>query len=247
MPNDLNRIEATSGPKARKKASTVVRLVQIAALAAVLVPLGSVAAEATPLNFSPTMTSGTAFFDFGSETAPEPFDFTLAFNTVVDSFSVDVEAAAFSALDQLAEPAPAGSVCIPIAGAGECVDFTATTTASASADFHSYTVSIDWTFPTDPNFPNTGGEQVQLLESHAGGPFTNITVPGSYFSGCPAEFCPDPGISGQSDSFSFYTVVDTTVPEPATCALLGSGLAGLLMRYRRRERQGPDAGSSRAS
>ncbi len=232
MPNDLNLIEATSGVKTRNKATTAVRLVQVAALAAVLVPLGSVAAEASSITFTSTAPSGT--YSFPDVVEGDAFDFTLAFTGIPsgDTFSVDVEAATYSALDQLAQPAPAGSVCVPIAGPGQCVEFTATTTAVAPTDFDYYTVSIDWTFPTDPNFPNTGDEQVQLLESHADGPFANITIPGSYFAGCPPELC-DPGISGQSDSFSLYTVVDTTVPEPATFALLGSGLSGLLMRYRR--------------
>lgn len=226
MANDLHLIEATGEMKTRKNSSTAVRLLQVAALAAVMMPLGSVAAEASSITFTPSSPSGTYFFDF---VEGDPFDLTLAFNQVFNSFSVDVEAST-----TLAQPVPADSVCVPIAGPGQCVDFTATTTAVAPTDFDSYTVSIDWVFDTDPNFPNTGDHQVQLLESHAGGPFLNITIPGSYFSGCPVEFCSDPGISGQSDSFSDYTVVDATVPEPATFALLGSGLAGLLMRYRRR-------------
>jgi hypothetical protein len=228
MPNDMNQIEATSQRKSRKKASTAVRLLQVAALVAVMVPLGSVVAEASSLPFNPTLTSETYGFDFGSGL----FTFTLAFDKVFDSFSVDVEAST-----TLAKPVPAGSVCVPIAGLGQCVDFNATTTAVKPTDFDFYDVTVLWSFPTDPNFPNTGGHLVQLLESHAGGPFVNITIPGSYSAG--ASPLGDPGISGQSDTFSDYTVVDTTVPEPATVTLLGSGLAGLLMRYRRR--------SSRAS
>jgi hypothetical protein len=225
---DLNQIEATSGRKARKKASTAARLLQVAALAAVMVPLGSVVVEASSITYTHTSTSGTYFFNFGSESEPEPFDFTLTFDQITqgDSFSVDVEAST-----TLSQSVPAGSVCVPIAGPGQCVDFAATTTAVKPTDFDFYDVTVLWSFPTDSNFPNTGGHQVELLESHAGGPFVNITIPGSYSAG--ASPLGDPGISGQSDSFSHYTVVDA-VPEPATVALLGSGLAGLLMRYRRR-------------
>jgi hypothetical protein len=165
-----------------------------------------------------------------------PFDFILTFNQVFDPptnpFSVDVEAST-----TLAQPVPAGSVCVPIGGPGDCVDFLATTTAVKGTDYNFYTVTIDWVFDTNFTFPNDGGHQIELLESHAGGPFLNITIPGSYFPGCPEELiCGDPGISGQSDSFSNYTVIDTTAPEPATLALLGTGLTGLLMRYRRRQR-----------
>jgi hypothetical protein len=228
MPNDLNPIEATSGMKTRKKSSAAVKLLQVAALAAVMVPFGSAVAEAGSILFSSGSPSGT--YTFGSEN--EPFDFILTFTGIPqnDSFSVDVEANVLSELDP---PVPAGSVCIPIDGSGDCIDFTATTTAVAPTDFTSYVATIDWTFDTNSNFPNTGNQRVELLESHAGGPFTDITIPGSY---CAVLPCGDPGISGQSDSFSQYTVVDATVPEPATLALLGSGLAGLLMRSRRRSR-----------
>src|SRR5580692_12754204 len=102
MPNDLNPIEATSGMKTRKKSSAAVKLLQVAALAAVMVPFGSAVAEAGSILFSSGSPSGT--YTFGSEN--EPFDFILTFTGIPqnDSFSVDVEANVLSELDP---PVPA--------------------------------------------------------------------------------------------------------------------------------------------
>lgn len=99
MINETNVEAGAPGPKARKKSSGAVKLMQAAALAAVLVPLGSVAAESstctfgsggsgvfTPCNSGP---EGGLLFDFGPGGAA-PYKAELLFDQINGQFDVSI-------------------------------------------------------------------------------------------------------------------------------------------------------------
>src|SRR5438552_10907833 len=101
MSNEMNDLDVpkastkTSKRKTSKRSSTVTKLIQAAALAAVLVPLGSVAVETSTINcsssysgcagtFSPTNTTND--YDFGA------FDYILTMLNVTGTFDVNINA-----------------------------------------------------------------------------------------------------------------------------------------------------------
>jgi len=90
---------ATPAPSKRaRKSSSAAKLIQAAALAAVLVPLGSITADANPCSFTSSGAStclvggagaeGFAFFTFADPT----YQVALAFDHVVGEFDVTINA-----------------------------------------------------------------------------------------------------------------------------------------------------------
>jgi len=227
------------------------KLIQAAALAAVLVPLGSVAVETSPITHS---YSGAGFgvpatnnqlFDFG------PYELRLFFENLGNLALFDVtvnnlptnQAATAS---RLTGPGLGGNVCVPIdpsvAGA-PCVDFFITAPGPNGPNnpgpdtwFGFYDVTISWDFNTDPTFPNDPGNRIRILHNRGDVPGngydTDITTPGSYSSGL------DPAIGGRDDNFQSLIVTQNgnAVQEPASLLLVTTGVSGLLYR-RRRKRQ----------
>lgn len=94
--------------KRARKSSAAAKLLQAAALAAVLVPLGSIKAEASTCSFTSTVSpceipggEGYAIFDFGSG-GSAPYKVGLRFDQVIGTFSVTITDFAFNEAGMLA-------------------------------------------------------------------------------------------------------------------------------------------------
>jgi hypothetical protein len=233
----------TASNSRNKRSSTARTLVHAAALAAVLVPLGTVAVETTSITCGfgtygvgsgGCSASGAArTFDFG------PYDLTLRFDnlvnaeiTVEDFLTTQEELTGEGGGIEVAVNRLAtfpNHICVPIAGFDDCVEFEVT----APTGLGFYNVFIHWDADTNGSFPNDPFNRIRMLHAIGDDTYdTDITVLGTYD--------PDPGIGGRDNNFQRLLVTQTPpIPEPGTMLLIGSGLASLLYHRRRRSR---DAG-----
>ena len=232
-----------------RKSSASRKLMHAAALAAVLVPLGTVAVETSTISCgfgsygsvgSGCSASGAArTFNFG------PYDLTLRFDNPVNAL-ITVEDI-LTTQDELTGQNDLGPsvavnrlatfpthICVEISGSGDCVEFEVT----APMGLGFYDVFIHWDANTNGSFPNDPGNRIRMLHAIGDDTYdTDITVLGSYD--------PDPGIGGRDNNFQRLLVTQTAaVPEPGTMLLIGSGLGTLLYHRRRRSR---DAGKRPSS
>jgi PEP-CTERM motif-containing protein len=232
----------------RKKTSTKVRLIHAAALAAVLVPLGSVAVESSSITCGFYGGSGCAgsgnervfdFHQFGSS-----YKVKLEFDNVNGPFDITIQdfftsQGALSSGGRLTNFP--NHTCVTIRNLTDCVEFEVSAPPPGPTTWSGfYNLFIFWDTNTNSAFPNGPGYIRMLHDIGGTGPAfdSDITIAGSYFPGTPTTS--DPGIGGRDNNFQSF-IVTSAVPEPGTMLLLGSGISAILYHRRRRRRdpEGP--------
>lgn len=231
------------GTNSRTVTKTALKLVQAAALAAALVPLGSVAVETTHItgHFSGFGSGGTqsqTFFFEGPEGSPYSLTLTFLMLSPFADFTVFVanNEMTQSALDELGRYALIPGTCIPIAdGTDTCVEFDVTApppgddTWTNPDSMDGYIMAIAW--DADTHMP--GDELVARIFHNmgatSGDAYDELLTHISYSSDSI-----DPLLVGGGNNFQTFNA--SRIPEPATLLLVGTGLGGLLYRRRKKRR-----------
>lgn len=221
-------------------------LVAAALVSGALVTLGPADAAAAPItclyqNESACNGDGnTRIFDFRLEDPDRPYEIRLTFDQVNGAFEVTI---ADEFIDQQALEESGRLVnfpkvvCLPVQdGLNTCVEFHVDAPLAGPDTWGGFfDLAVFWLPDTNANFPNGIQDQVRVLHNRGDVPGdgfdTDVTLPGSYITGCPG--C-DPGVSSRDDNFQSFLVVHRPIPEPAATLLLAIGLAGLAYRLRHR-------------
>jgi hypothetical protein len=251
----MANLSNTSVPNQPRRTSTTKRLIQAAALASALVPLGAVAADAAPIAIdcftfegSGAGCSGSGDFSSGNEgdyiwkffdgNSDELLYTFQVMGTAANDFTLDVTDEWVGVDSENYFIDFPDSECIPLLDDQEtCVIFN----ASADEDIvwdGLYYIEIRWiadplTDPGDaPNKPPDDGRNHIFRSPEGTNTFTDVLATELYDPELQAD-PDDPALGGRGSNFSSFIAGRASVPEPSTLLLLGTGVAAAL--YRRRK------------
>jgi PEP-CTERM motif len=255
MSNLMQNVEPVAATP--KKPSTGTKLIQAAALAAVLVPLGSVAMEAVTIDIQcvsgPSgFCNGGGSYASGGGTQSHTWGFYSDFAFTDLRFMLTISGEPTSDFTLFSDDVivPVGPVlglanytCIPTNDEFTCAGFDVTAlieppdTAVSWLDL--FTMTITWfpnANPLSSDALNDSNTEIARAINFA--TFSEFLAESAFFpSPVPGE---DPAISGKGDGFSrYFAVTNATVPEPATIILFGTGMASLMYRARLRRKRRP--------